>query len=158
MKKLALLLLMALAISAPVQAQEGARDAFAVLNRCGKPLKGDDTLYTNTGSTRTLNYERGTLLFTRVGDAGWKFVSGSHKSQTDLNATQMAAFMPCLTQALADSAAPEPIKHVTPVERMEVSAKHSAKQIVLFTIVGLVVIGLIFLLLSRRKPSDADDE
>ena len=110
-----ILLLLLLSASVPLFAQEGARDAMAVLNRCGKPLKGDDTVFTNADSHRTLLYERGTLLFDRVGDNGWKFVSGSHKKQKNLSADQMAVFMgPCLKLALADSAAPAPIKKETP--------------------------------------------
>ena len=158
MKKFILLLLL-LSASVPMLAQEGARDAIAVLNRCGKPLKGDDTVFTNADSHRTLLYERGTLLFERVGDNGWKFVSGSHKKQKDLTADQMAVFMgPCLKLALADSAAPEPIKTVTSVQRMETSAKHSIKKVILYALLGLVVLGGIFFLISRHKPSDPDDE
>ena len=159
MKKLVLLLMLSAIACTPLFAQDGARDALAVLNRCGKPLRGDDTLFTDTGSTRTLLYERGTLLFTRVGDNGWKFVSGSHKKQKDLTAEQMSAFMgPCLSLALADSAAPEPIKKVTPVQRIEVSAKHSIKEVMLYAVLGLIVLGLVFFLTSRRKPSGPDEE
>ncbi len=157
MKRIAALCLL-LACSQPFIAQEGSRDALAVLNRCGKPLKGDDTVYTNEKSTRTLNYQRGTLLFERVGDQGWKFVSGSHKNDKNLTAQQMAAFMPCLTLALADSAAPEPLKPVSSVQRMQVSMKDSYKQLVLYTLAGLVVLGLIFFASSRRRSTDSDDE
>ena len=154
MKKFLLCLLLLLAFSTSLHAQEGARDAAAVLNRCGKPLKGDDTVLTNTLSTRTLNYARGTLLFTRVGDNGWRFASGTHKKQTNLTAQQMAAFLPCLPLALADSAAAAPLQPVSSVQRLAVSAKDSYKQLVLFTLLGLVAIGAILLLISRRKAED----
>lgn len=157
MKKLCILFLLS-ALSVPLIAQEGARDAEAVLNRCGKPLKGDETVYTNTRSTRTLRYQRGTLNFIRVGDQGWKFLAGEHKQQKGLTAQQMAAFLPCLTLALADSAAPAPLKPISPIQRIAVSAKDSYKELVLYSVIGLVVLGLLFLLMSRRKPADADEE
>ena len=160
MKKFSMLLLLLICsfpcFSMPAFAQAGARDAEAVLNRCGKPLKGDETLYTNDLSTRTLEYERGTLIFDRVGNDGWKFASGSHKKEQNLTAAQMAVFFPCLPLALADSASPEPLKKVTSVQRLEVSAKNSYKQLVLYTLLGLVVLGLIFFLLSNRKHADED--
>ena len=158
MKQFAVALSLFITFWLPVAAQEGARDADAVLNRCGTPLKGDDTVYTNELSTRTLKYERGTLVFNRVGNEGWKFDHGSHKKQQNLNAQQMAAFLPCLPLALADSAKPAPLKKVSAVDRIEVSARHSYQQVILYTIIGLVLLGVIFYVLSRRKPEDPDDE
>ena len=156
MKKFTVVLL--LVFAATLSAQEGARDADAVLNRCGKPLRGDNTVYTNAGSTRALLYERGTLLFTRVGDHGWKFVSGTHKKQEGLSAEQMAVTMPCLRLALADSAAPEPLQPITPVQRLATSAKQSYKELILYTLLGLVVLGILFFGLSRRKSAESDGD
>lgn len=152
MKKLSLLLLLFFSSLSAV-AQQGARDADAVLNRCGKPFKGDETIYTNEGSSRTLKYERGNLLFTRVGNEGWKFVSGSHRKQQNLNADQMAAFFPCLPLALADSASPAPLKKVTSVDRIEVSLKHSFKKVILYIFIGLALLGLVLFLMSRRESN-----
>ena len=60
------LLLFPLLAGSPLLA--APRDAAAVLNRCGNPLKGDTTILesTVTGGRRLLNYERGTLHFDKV--------------------------------------------------------------------------------------------
>lgn len=146
-----------LGFSTLATAQQGARDAEAILNRCGKPLKGDEIVLDNSGGKRTLSYERGVLLFKRVGNNGWQFQSGSHKSASGLDAQQMAAFMPCLLPALADSAADAPLKPITSMQRMETSAKSSYKQLIMFVFGGLLLIGAFLFLLSRRKSADAED-
>ena len=158
MKKPVSLFLFLFSASLCTPAQEGQRDADAVLNRCGKPLKGDDTLYTNEGSTRTLEYERGNLVFVRVGNEGWKFDHGTHKKELNLNAKAMATFFPCLPLALADSASPAPLKNVSAVQRLEVSAAHSPLQIILAIMAAFVVLFTIMNILRRRKRNDQVDE
>ena len=132
------------------------RDAAAVLNRCGKPLKGDDIVLEDTvaGGRRALNYERGTLHFDKVANIGWTFTYGTHHKSDHLTAGQMEAYMPCLKDALADSAAPEPLKMETPVQRVETSVKRSYKQLVLYTFGGLALVGLFFLWWSRRPEPE----
>ena len=51
-------LLYCLLLLVPATAFAGPRDAEAVLNRCGKPLKGDDTVLDNSaaGGYRLLRY------------------------------------------------------------------------------------------------------
>ena len=147
-----------LASAAPCFA--GPRDADAVLNRCGRPLKGDVTVLDNSvaGGHRELKYQRGDLHFDKVAMAGWTFTYGSHKHGDHLTAEEMGAVMPCLTRALADSASPEPLKTITPVERVASSAKENFKQMILWGGIAIVVIGLILLVLSRRRPEDESEE
>ena len=134
------------------------RDAAAVLNRCGIPLRGDEIVLDNSvaGGHRTLKYERGTLVFDRFANDGWSFSYGAHGKRKNLNAEQMDVFMPCLKDALADSALPEPFKTITPLKRVEVSAKRSYRTLVLVVLAALVVIGLILYLLSLRRKDEAE--
>ena len=153
-KSLLTLILAALVLPAmPVHALP--RDAEAVLNRCGKPMQGEEIVYDNsiTGGHRTLKYERGTLLFDRFTNNGWSFHSGSHRKQHDLNADQMAEFMPCLKDALADSAAPEPIKPITSVQRVEVSLKRAVKTVIMGCMIFLAVLGVFLFWLSKRPQN-----
>jgi hypothetical protein len=137
------------------------RDATAVLNRCGRPLKGETTILENTvaGGRRILSYERGALHFDKVANIGWTFTYGTHKGQDHLTAEQMERYMPCLKDALADSAAPEPLVTVTPIQRVEVSMKRSMMTLILYTLGGLVVFGLCLLAYSyTRKDPALEDE
>ena len=135
------------------------RDAVAVLNRCGKPMKGDETILDNSvaGGHRTLRYERGYLHFDKVAQDGWSFVSGEHHRKTDLSADEMEVYMPCLKDALADSAAPEPIKQITSVNRLESTAKRDYKQIVFGALALIIFSGLALAALSRRKPLEVEE-
>ena len=74
------LLLLALFLL-PQFALAGPRDAAAVLNRCGKPLKGDQIILESTvaGGRRVLSYERGTLNFDKVSSLGWTFTYANHR-------------------------------------------------------------------------------
>jgi hypothetical protein len=141
-------------------AMAGPRDAAAVLNRCGKPLKGDETILedTVTGGRRILNYERGEIHFDKVANVGWTFAYGTHRKKDHLNAREMETYMPCLKDALAESASLEPLVLITPAERVEVSVKRSFKTLILYTFAGLVVIGLVLLGWSRRARSREDAE
>lgn len=136
------------------------RDAQAVLNRCGKPLKGEEIILENTvaGGRRMLNYERGTLHFDKVAEIGWTFTYGTHKKQDHLTAEQMEKFMPCLKDALADSAAPEPLVTFTPVQRVEVSVKRSYKALILYALGGLILLGIVILIYSRSKKRDDEED
>jgi hypothetical protein len=147
-------LLLALFCSLPACA--APRDAASVLNRCGKPLKGDETILesTVTGGRRILSYERGEIHFDKVANDGWTFSYGSHKKQTHLTAEQMEKYMPCLKDALTLSAEPEPLKMITPVQRVEVSVKRDYKAVVLYTLLFLVVLGLFFLWWARREREE----
>ena len=129
------------------------RDAVAVLNRCGKPLKGDDTVLDDSvaGGHRTLKYQRGDLHFEKVALDGWSFTYGTHHDEDHLDAQQMAVFMPCLSAALADSLAPGPIQPISSATRIESSAKAEYKQLMLWVVAALVATGLILYLLSLRK-------
>ena len=60
--------------------------------------------------------------------------------------------MPCLPLALADSAAPEPLKKVTEMQRVEVSVKPYYKALVASVLGGLILLGIVFYLLSLRPP------
>ena len=137
-------------------ASAGPRDAVAVLNRCGKPLKGDEVIYENTvaGGRRILSYERGTLNFNRVGNDGWTFTSGVHNKQRELDADAMAKFMPCLTDALADSAAEGPIKQLTEAQRVVYDAKTEYKKIIMYGLGGVVVVGIV-IAVWPKEPEDA---
>ena len=136
------------------------RDAAAVLNRCGKPLRGDEEVLDNSvaGGHRQLRYERGILHFDKVAMDGWTFVYGTHRKQDHLPADQMAKFMPCLTDALADSAAPEPLRHITAVERVETSMKRSYLQLVIWAFALICLSGLVLLLPGMRKRQEPVDE
>lgn len=129
------------------------RDAVAVLNRCGNPFLGDATVYENSlaGGHRVLSYERGTLNFSRVANNGWSFVSGVHRGGEALNAEQMEVFMPCLKDALADSAAIGPIVQISSYQRVETSMKRAYQKIVLATFLFLGALGFVFVWLSRRS-------
>jgi hypothetical protein len=135
---------LSLLLAGVVPALAGPRDAVAVLNRCGKPLKGDEIIYENTvaGGRRILSYERGTLNFNRVGNDGWTFTFGVHDKQ-DLDADGMVKHMPCLKDALADSAAAGPIQELTETQRVVYDAKTAYKKIILYGLSGLVVVGLV---------------
>ena len=135
------------------------RDAAAVLNRCGKPLKGETTILEDTvaGGRRILSYERGTLTFDKVANIGWTFSYGTHKKADHLTAEQMEKFMPCLKDALADSAAPEPLAKVTPVQRVEVSLKRSFKTLILYVFAGLAVVGIALFAFSRSRRQSVED-
>jgi hypothetical protein len=136
------------------------RDAAAVLNRCGKPLKGEETILEDTvsGGRRILSYERGTLTFEKVANIGWTFAYGSHRKQDHLTAEQMEKYMPCLKDALADSAAPEPLVTITPVERAEVSVKRDFKVMIAYTLGFLVLLGIAFYIWSRRTREVETEE
>ncbi len=137
------------------------RDSAAVLNRCGKPLKGEETILEDTvaGGRRLLMYERGTLTFNKVANIGWTFSYGSHGKQDHLTAEQMEKYMPCLKDALADAAAPAPLVRITPVQRVEVSMKRDFKVLIAYTVAGLGVLGIIFYIWSRRtRDTEAEEE
>ena len=137
------------------------RDAAAVLNRCGKPLKGEETILEDTvsGGRRILSYERGKLTFNKVANIGWTFSYGTHGTRDHLTAEEMEAYLPCLKNALTDSAAPEPLVTITPVERAEVSLKSDFKLLIAYTSGFLLLLGLGFYLWSRQtRERDANDE
>ncbi len=154
LSKCALLYLVA-ATAAPAFA--GPRDAVAVLNRCGKPLKGDEIIYENTvaGGRRMLSYERGVLHFDRVQNDGWTFTYGTHKKLDNLDVDQMSKYMPCLKDALADSMAEGPIKHMTETQRVMYDAKTEYKKIVLWGLGGLVVTGIVIAAWPRTEEEEA---
>lgn len=129
------------------------RDAAATLNRCGEPLLGDETIFENSlaGGRRILKYGRGTLYFDRLANTGWTFKYGVHRGSNQLNATQMAVFMPCLTDALADSAAAAPLHPITSFGRAEDSLKRAYQTIVAITLAALITLGGVFFLASRRS-------
>ncbi len=155
MKKYLLALLLTASISSALPAAAAPRDAEAVLNRCGKPLKGDDIVLDNSpsGGHRILKYERGFLYFDRLANDGWTFRYGMHKKQTNLEAEEMSKFMPCLKDGLADSASAAPIRKMTSLGRVEVSMKRAYKTVVLSTFLFLILLGGVFYLLSRRTPN-----
>jgi hypothetical protein len=134
------------------------RDAVAVYNRCGKPLKGDEIIYENTvaGGRRILSYERGTLHFDRVGNDGWTFRFGTHRKLENLDAEQMEKYMPCLKDALADSAADAPIHELTEGQRVIYSAKLMYKKLVIYTLLGLVLLGIIFFIWSKQQSEEEE--
>jgi hypothetical protein len=136
------------------------RDSAAVLNRCGKPLKGEETILEDTvsGGRRILMYERGTLTFNKVANIGWTFTYGSHGKQDHLTAEQMEKYLPCLKTALADAASPQPLVRVTPVQRVEVSLKRDFKVLIANTIAALGVLGIIFFFWSRRGHASEPEE
>lgn len=150
------LLLLALFLL-PQFALAGPRDAAAVLNRCGKPLKGDQIILESTvaGGRRVLSYERGTLNFDKVSSLGWTFTYANHRKLAHLNADEMVKYMPCLKDALADSASSEPLVVITPITRVEVSMKRSYKKLVLYTLALLALLGVGFFFLSRKNNDEA---
>ncbi len=134
------------------------RDAVAVLNRCGKPLKGDEIIYESNsvaGGRRLLSYERGVLHFDRVGNDGWTFAYGTHKKIDHLDAAEMNHYLPCLNDALSDSAADAPIRTLTSTQRVVYSAKQYYKKLVIYTLASLVLIGVVFLIPTRRAEEEA---
>ena len=155
MNKYLLSLILAVTFSSALPASAAPRDAEAVLNRCGKPLKGDDIVLDNSlsGGHRILKYERGFLYFDRLANDGWTFKYGMHNKQTNLNADEMSKYMPCLKDGLMDSASTAPIKKMTSVQRVEVSMKRAYKTVVLSTFVFLILLGGLFYLLSKRTPN-----
>lgn len=157
MKKLTLFCFTA-ALFLPNLAQALPRDAAAVLNRCGNPLHGDETILENTvaGGRRLLRYERGTLSFDKVRNDGWTFTTGTHGDETMLNAGQMSAYMPCLRDALSDSAAPGPLPQLTALNRVEVSAKRAYKSLIAYSLLLLGILGAFFIVLSRRPQHNED--
>ena len=136
----------------------GPRDAGAILNRCGKPHKSDQTILENTvaGGRRILTYQRGVLNFERVQNDGWTFTSGAHGSLKNLSAAQMEQYMPCLHDAFLQSASPEPLKRYTPVTRVEASMKERLGTVILYCIGALAVIGVLLFGMSRR-PSPEEE-
>jgi len=152
MNKSALTAALLLCFLAATPALALPRDAEAVLNRCGQPLRGDETIYENTvaGGHRILHYERGILNFDRVANDGWTFTYGTHGKQDHLNADQMSAFMPCLKDGLADSASPAPLVKVTAMDRAAVSFKRSLREVMLATTGFLLILGIFFILWSKR--------
>ena len=155
MNKYLLSFVLAASVSSALPAAAAPRDAEAVLNRCGKPLKGDDIVLDNSisGGHRILKYERGFLYFDRLANDGWSFKYGMHKKDTNLDADEMSKFMPCLKDGLADSASSAPIRKLTSVQRVEVSMKRAYKTVVLATFLFLILLGGLFYLLSRRTPN-----
>ncbi len=134
------------------------RDATAVLNRCGKPLKGDEIIYesnTVAGGRRLLSYERGVLHFDRVGNDGWTFAYGTHKKADHLDAASMNQYLPCLKDALADSAADAPIQTLSSTQRVVYSAKQYYKKLVVYTLASLVFIGIVFLIPTKKADEEA---
>ena len=133
------------------------RDAEAVLNHCGTPLHGDETIYEDTvaGGRRILHYGRGTLYFDRVANSGWTFTYGQRSGQGHLSLNQMSIYMPCLQDALIESASTSPLVRVTAVDRAEASIKRSLREVILACILFLAVLGFVFLLWSRR-PTDTE--
>ncbi len=134
------------------------RDAVATLNQCGQPLFGDETILENTlaGGRRLLKYERGTLSFNRVARDGWTFTGGVHHDQTVLNAAQMEQYMPCLKDALADSAASGPLPVVTTYGRAQSSLKRAYQTVVVGTLSSLCLLGAGFFFMARRSRVSAD--
>jgi len=130
------------------------RDVAAVLNRCGPPIKGDETILEDTpaGGRRILSYESGTLYFNKLGGDGWTFSYGSHGGADHLTAPQMELYLECLKPALADSAAAAPLVALTPVERAEdnLKGKGQVESVVAYSIGSLAVLGLILLWFARR--------
>ncbi len=143
MTRRVLLCLFAIGFLLSVPALAAPRDAQAVLNRCGKPLKGDEIILESTvsGGRRLLEYERGTLTFEKVANIGWTFAYGSRKKQDHLTAEQMEKYMPCLKDALEDSANPAPLVIFTPVQRVEVSLKRSMRQLIIYTSIFILIMG-----------------
>ena len=153
------LILAAYSLLLTLPAFAGPRDYLAVLNRCGAPTLGDTTIYENNtvaGGRKLVKYLRGTLHFDRVGNDGWTFIYGEHEKQDRLSAEQMAAHMPCLTPALADSAAAAPLPVIKADQRLAFSAKYHAK---LLLGLGLLLVVLVVggVLLGRRRAKEEEE-
>ena len=140
----------------PTAALALPRDAEAVLNHCGTPLHGDETIYEDTvaGGRRILHYGRGTLYFDRMANNGWTFTYGQRSGQGHLSLDQMSVYMPCLQDALIESASSSPLVRVTAVDRATASIKRSLQEVILASLLFLVVLGFVFLLWSRRPTND----
>ena len=140
-----------------VSARALPRDAEAVLNHCGTPLHGDETIYEDTvaGGQRILHYGRGTLFFNRVANNGWTFMYGQRSGQGHLSIDQMSVYMPCLQEALIESASSAPLVRVTAIDRAQASIKRSLREVILACMLFLACLGFIFLLWSRR-PSNSE--
>ena len=150
------LCLSALMMLVPATALAFPRDAEAVLNHCGAPLHGDETIYEDTvaGGRRILHYGRGTLYFDRVANSGWTLTYGERGGQAHLSLSQMSVYMPCLQEALAESASSAPLVRVTAVDRAEASIKRSLREVILACLLFLAVLGFVFLLWSRRPTNN----
>lgn len=155
MRRLALCLFI-LMMLAPAAALALPRDAEAVLNHCGAPLHGDETIYEDSvvGGRRILHYGRGTLYFDRIANSGWTFTYGQRGGQEHLSLDQMSVYMPCLQDALIESASSSPLVRVTAVDRAEASIKRSLQQVILACLLFLAVLGFVFLLWSRRPTNN----
>ncbi len=155
MKKYLAACLSSVMMLVPAAALASPRDAEAVLNHCGAPLRGDETIYENTvaGGRRILHYGRGTLYFDRVANDGWTFTYGQRGGQGRLSADQMSVSMPCLQEALMESASSSSLMRVTAVDRAKASVKRSLREVILACFLFLGVLGFTFLLWSRR-PTD----
>ena len=151
-------ILLCLSFASALPAVALPRDAEAVLNRCGKPLRGDEIIYEDTvaGGRRTLSYERGILHFDRYQNDGWTFKYGTYRKFDHLDAETMEKYMPCLKDALTDSAAQAPIHHLTETQRVMYSAKLMYKKLVLYTLGGLVLLGIVFFFWSRQQNGDEE--
>jgi hypothetical protein len=137
--------------------QAAPRDATAVLLHCGDATLGDTTIYENhtvAGGRRILKYLSGTINFDRVGNDGWTFTYGAHGKRDHLSAAEMDRYMPCLTIALADSAAREPLKPVTTAERVETSMKKPYEKLIGSSLLLLLVITVVYFLFGRKPESD----
>lgn len=136
----------------PATALALPRDAEAVLNHCGTPLHGDETIFEDSiaGGRRILHYGRGTLNFDRVANNGWTFTYGQRGGQGHLSLDQMSVYMPCIREALIESASSLPLTQVTAVDRAEASIKRSLREVILGAMLFLAVLGCAFLLWGRR--------
>lgn len=141
-----------LLIPATATALAVPRDAEAVLNHCGTPLHGDETIFEDSvaGGRRILRYGRGTLNFDRVANNGWAFTYGQRGGDAHLSPAQMSVYMPCLEEALIESASSSPLMRVTAANRAEASIKRSLREVILGAMLFLAVLGCVFLLWARR--------
>lgn len=157
MKKRLSLCFSTLLMLVPSAALALPRDAEAVLNHCGTPLHGDETIYEDTlaGGRRILHYGRGTLYFDRVANNGWTFTFGQRSGQDHLSLDQMSVYMPCLQDALIESASSSPLVRVTAMDRAQASLKRSLREVIMGCLLFLGVLGFVFLLWSRR-PADTE--
>ena len=156
MKNSLALSLFALMALIPASSLASPRDAEAVLNHCGAPLHGDETIYEDTvaGGRRILHYGRGTLYFNRVENSGWTFMYGQRSGQNSLSLNQMSVYMPCLQDAVLESASAAPLMRVTAVDRAEASIKRSLREVMLACLLFLMVLGCVLLLWSRRPTNN----
>ena len=136
----------------PISAFASPRDAEAVLNHCGAPLHGDETIYEDTvaGGRRILHYGRGTLYFNRLGNSGWTFMYGQRNDPSHLTLNQMSVYMPCLQDAVLEAASSAPLMRVTAMDRAQVSIKRSLREVMVACLLFLVVFGFVLFLWSRR--------